>query len=259
VRSGLTCILAQELTREGIWEALQARRTYATTGERMYLTVRSRGHDMGEEFTTTEPPELEVAVRGTKPLHSVEVVRGKQPVYQHKLFKKGGYLPDRLRLAWSGARITSRDRHTNWDGKLHIDRGSFRDVQEFAFDNRRQGVTGFLPTEIGWHSYTSGDVDGLLVDVNATADSRLKFTSGPCTFEFTLGEVQQGPIVEEAGGVNQRVEVSLAPAGPGPQSVEFSFVDEEAEPGLNRYYVRVMQEDGEQAWTSPMYIHYEPR
>ena len=37
VYGGLTCIYASELTREGLWEALKARRCYGTTGQRILL------------------------------------------------------------------------------------------------------------------------------------------------------------------------------------------------------------------------------
>ena len=42
VYGGLTCVLATELTRKGVWEALRARRCYATTGRRIDLDVRAQ-------------------------------------------------------------------------------------------------------------------------------------------------------------------------------------------------------------------------
>ncbi len=43
---------------------------------------------------------------------------------------------------------------------------------------------------------------------------------------------------------------------PGRPRVEFTWTDEEKRPpGLSWYYVRVLQEDGEIAWGSPMWVH----
>ena len=39
---GLTCYHANELSRDGIFEALRSRRHYGTTGNRMYVDVRAR-------------------------------------------------------------------------------------------------------------------------------------------------------------------------------------------------------------------------
>ena len=37
----------------------------------------------------------------------------------------------------------------------------------------------------------------------------------------------------------------------------FEFVDNQPAPGENYYYVRVIQTDGELAWSSPIWVRYE--
>ncbi len=76
---GLAAILAQDLTREGVLGALQARRCYATNGPRIVLRVVLDGRRMGTLVPASEPgkkPALLVRVVGTAPLASIEVVRG---------------------------------------------------------------------------------------------------------------------------------------------------------------------------------------
>ncbi len=46
---GLAAILAEDLTREAVYEALRARRVYATSGPRILLRVSFAGHRMGAE------------------------------------------------------------------------------------------------------------------------------------------------------------------------------------------------------------------
>lgn len=258
VRSGLAGILAESLTREGIWEALKARRTYATTGERILLSVMSGGHYMGEAFATSHRPEIEVSVRGTAPLYSVEIIRGDRVVHDHELVRPGDHTPDHIRVAWSGARLKSRGRHTNWEGSLKVADGAFGSVTEFAFDSPRQGVTYQSDKEIRWRSITCGDLDGLIVEVESGNNPRFRFESHPVSFSFSLSELRSSPVSRDAGRVDQKVEVSLARAVHGPGEADFTFVDEEVEPGTHPYYVRVMQEDGEMAWSSPLYIDYRP-
>jgi hypothetical protein len=64
------------------------------------------------------------------------------------------------------------------------------------------------------------------------------------------------PLVVEAGGVNQRVKVSAIKAGELPKDLEFQFVDGAPRPGVNPYWVRVVQSDGTMAWSSPVYFEY---
>ena len=45
-------------------------------------------------------------------------------------------------------------------------------------------------------------------------------------------------------------------AHPGVQEVTFSYTDSEIESGTHYYYVRVIQQDGNMAWASPVWINY---
>jgi hypothetical protein len=57
---GLTAILARELTREAVLEALRARRCYATTGPRFLLEFTVDGAQMGSELTVKRGHVAEV-------------------------------------------------------------------------------------------------------------------------------------------------------------------------------------------------------
>ena len=76
VYGGLTCIYAAELTREGLWEALKARRCYGTTGQRILLEVTADGKPMGAAYQASQPPEISVKVIGTAPIERVDIFRG---------------------------------------------------------------------------------------------------------------------------------------------------------------------------------------
>ena len=45
---------------------------------------------------------------------------------------------------------------------------------------------------------------------------------------------------------------------PGRQEAAFEYLDVAAQPGQHWYYVRVEQEDGELAWSSPIWIDQRP-
>jgi hypothetical protein len=80
---GLAGIYAADRTREAVWEALRARRTYATTGERILLDFRLSDHWMGEEITSSALPARLVfrfSARGTAPIDLVELLENGAPV-----------------------------------------------------------------------------------------------------------------------------------------------------------------------------------
>jgi hypothetical protein len=71
----LVGVLAKELNREALWEAFCARRTYATTGARMWLVFRLDGQPMGSELALEGPPTISARVIGTAPIKRLELVR----------------------------------------------------------------------------------------------------------------------------------------------------------------------------------------
>lgn len=75
-RSGLMGVFAAELTRNAVFEALQKRRTFATTGERCYLDFRINNNFMGSEITVGEDSNCSVFIEycGTRPIRTVELV-----------------------------------------------------------------------------------------------------------------------------------------------------------------------------------------
>jgi hypothetical protein len=74
-QGGLAAILSRNLTREGIWEGLYARRCYATTRARILLELSVNGHPMGTEMTASGSRELSIGVFGTVAIETIEVVK----------------------------------------------------------------------------------------------------------------------------------------------------------------------------------------
>jgi len=75
---GITGIWAGELTRDAIWEALKARRTYATTGARIYLEFHVNGVLMGGNLRLDNPYQdrlIQGSISGTAPIAVVELIK----------------------------------------------------------------------------------------------------------------------------------------------------------------------------------------
>ncbi|MDQ3702525.1 MAG: DUF3604 domain-containing protein, partial [Chloroflexota bacterium] len=291
---GLTAVLARDHSRAAIWEALKARRTYATTGARLLLDVvarartpegregsEGRDYPMGSivdlsAIDLSDPRRLEIAVsvHGTAPLWRVEVLRWPDVVYRHVLSSSDVSLPirdvssgrHRLRIGWTGSRIRARRRMTRWDGGLSVAEGTLLHAQGWGFDHPEDGITARSPHSVTWRSETAGDWDGIVIDLAANDDAPLRFESGPATFSFTPRDVAAGPLVIDAGGVGQQVHIErdLGPDAPRQASFVYHLPAEEAPSGTSgtsgtstgreAYFVRVTQQDGHIAWSSPFFV-----
>jgi hypothetical protein len=75
---GLAGIFSQSRTREGVHEAMRARRVYATNGPRIYVESSLLNQPMGSTLdpaVLSGPVELTGRVVGTAPLSSVDLIR----------------------------------------------------------------------------------------------------------------------------------------------------------------------------------------
>jgi hypothetical protein len=67
-------------TRQEILKAFKQRHIYGST-DNIVAVVRSGEHFMGDEFTTGQPPVLQVKLVGTAPFSKVHVIRDGAYVY----------------------------------------------------------------------------------------------------------------------------------------------------------------------------------
>jgi hypothetical protein len=72
---GLTAVLAEELDRGPVFEAVRRRRIYATTGDKVVLEFSANGAPMGEEIDAAGEVVLKVRVEGTAAVDRVEIVK----------------------------------------------------------------------------------------------------------------------------------------------------------------------------------------
>ncbi len=72
---GLAVAISEANNREHLWDALESRRTYATTGTRIYIDFNVNGHPMGSEIKSVNTPVIIGKVGGTNKLETIEVVK----------------------------------------------------------------------------------------------------------------------------------------------------------------------------------------
>ena len=251
VYGGLTCVFAETLTRGGIWEALKARRCYGTSGQRTLLEVTADGSPMGSEFQAIAPPEISVRVQGTAPIERVNLFRGLDKIYSFP--EQVERDPNRVRIAWSGQRILARNRKVGWDGSVSLDQGRIVDVEGYAFDTPAEGIQDSSDQNVTWKSVTTGDADGVILNLDARADAVLDFRTQVVNHSVSLGQIADGPVKVACGGVDIQVVFESLPIGVGHEAA-FTFRDKDLAQGCNPYWVRVLQTDGGKAWSSPIYV-----
>ncbi|MHC4875629.1 MAG: DUF3604 domain-containing protein [Planctomycetota bacterium] len=259
LRNGLTAVYATELTREALWEALQQRRCYATTGERIRVWFEVDGQPMGSELVTNESPQIRFRVAGTQAIERVDLFRGVEiikswPVASSVVSSEGEVAE--LRVLWGGTerKGTARLQRAKWDGSLAASNGQLELLETINFQSYDDNARLESPSRIEWTNQSAGNAAGVLVRIHGDDSTELKLESGPTSFAVSLGDVRTSSHRVDAGGVSRFAEIGPPPDVDGPQSFGSEFVDDTPLEGEFPYWIRVTQVDQSLAWSSPVYV-----
>ena len=260
VQGGLTCVLAEELTRKAIFNAIRSRRCYGTTGARIYLEFTVNGHLMGEAFSASNSVKVYAKVHGTTPMEKLILMRGREEVHviQPEQFAHTG-LSSRLRISWEGARIRGRARRVTWDGKVQTTGVRIVKATTCAFDSPEDGIISQDDSTVEFKSSTVGDVDGLDLCLEQADSGMIRFESRVGQISLDLADLGTEQKVFNFGGIGIKVRVQRYP-----ENLTLSPLLLEREVALqagrmNPFLVKAIQEDGHIAWSSPIFVTHENR
>ena len=143
-----------------------------------------------------------------------------------------------------------------------MEKGCLRGAETYAFDRLDQGICVCTDKYVSWESSTSGDYDGLILDVEGDDDTVLRFASKQGCAEVTLGEIRKGRIVKDMGGLNLRLEFEEAPDAVSGQEwlpccQTERVISLPARTGEHAFWVKVTQSNGNAAWASPVFVTVE--
>jgi hypothetical protein len=275
---GLTCYFMPELTRDALFEALRHRRHYGTTGVRIYLDLRasfdqpvtgfSEDPQLGpaREFATHEalmgdiirpgraPMHLAAEVIGTAPIERVDVMHGTSVAQTVRPY----VVPDlgrRVRVLWQGAEYRGRGRETLWEGKLAIAGNRIARFAPVNFLNPERRVQETeAGTALAWSSVTTGNLAGIDLWLDAAHQGELNIETSVVSGIVDLAALTDDTIAFDGGGLGRRLSVYRLPESDWSRHVALDHDVSFAGGSDLPVYLRVTQADGNQAWSSPIYL-----
>ena len=253
---GLTGILSDQLDRKSLWESYQQRRVYATTGARIHLDVTCNQFPMGSLITKTSGKEahLQVRVHGTAAIERIEIRNAMQVLETRRPYQSSD-LANRIKVLWQGSEVRGRGRQTNWDGNLQITGNHITALQPINFLNPEKQCHLQGPRHVNWRSTTTGGNAGLILELGKQRNGTLLVDTTEKKLSLSLAKLGMRGRTYKTGGVDKQISVYPLPAADGVQDMQFETKISEADltPGDNPLYICVVQEDGQRAWSSPIY------
>ncbi len=273
---GLTCLLLPELTRAAAIDCLRRRHHYGTTGNRMVIDVRVHFDQPAELFdedpalgTTSSrlvneammgdilrnaDREITLAVRvlGSAPIERIELRRGREVLETFRPYATAAQ-SRRLRVIWEGAEYRGRGRQTIWDGSATVRDNAITEVRRINFwnpDKRIDRDGNYLE----WEALTTGNFGGFDLILGDATAGRLEILTEHANLDLPIAEIGAEPITRDAGGLARKLSVRRLPEYLTECRVDLERRLPLAASGNSPFYVAVVQEDGYQAWSSPIYL-----
>ena len=277
---GLTCFIATELTRDGLFDSLRRRHHYGTTGHRLHLDVRAIFPTGGQRFerdpavfdTTSEAVTevmmgdivathdtrvtLAVEVEAGAPIERVELRNRERTISVHRPCARAA-LGSRIRITWSGADRRGRGARSRWQGEAVFSQAR---IERFAKINawnpeRKLEVRG--DRQVVWDSSVSGNFAGFDVWLADSREGSVTVRTNHGSIEVPLAEIGSDPNRAEFGGLARELRVQRLPDESTQRAISHQVEVELEDHHDNALWVCVTTEDGHQAWSSPIYVFRE--
>ena len=274
---GLTCFFMPELTRDALFDALRKRHHYGTTSPRIFIDVRGTADEPVTRFSDDPllgpaqeekvtqvmmgdivrpggvPMRLSAEVIGTAPLERVDVLHGTRVAATFRNCAAAD-LGRRVRVLWQGAEYRGRGRETLWNGKLKISGNRIACFAPVNFLNPERRVVESEPGTLTWTSVTTGNLAGIDLWLDDARAGALSIETNIVSGTVDLTTLADQAVAFDGGGLGRQLSVYRLPENDWSRSLRLEHMVQFSGSADLPVWLRVTQADGNQAWTSPIYL-----
>lgn len=268
---GRLAVIAQSLSRDAIWEAIQQRRTYALTGDRIELGFTLNGTMIGGLCPAQATREIAVSVHAGDRIDTIDVLHNNQVIHRESILPQpvedeAGRYKVFFEMGWG-----ERDDPFDWDVTIEVEEG-----QLLAVEPRLRGLSPIANDPRADFAYTTVESDenqlrihtktrrnlslhtpateGVLLEIDGSERSHLCLTVNGQQQRVALRDLRTGARSFYTGGF-------VSPAYCLHQAVPqreyqhtFTLTHHHDTTERDWYYVRVRQRNDQWAWSSPIWV-----
>ncbi len=274
---GLTCLLAEDLTRNGIFGALMRRHHYGTTnGTRVFLDTRatlateaeahiddpalggapsgrSRQAMMGDILAgvTDRTAQFSLDIQATSPIERVTLMNRTEVLEVWR--------PDvpprarRIRVMWEGSEYRGRGRETFWDGSVSLTGNGWSGVRPINRWNQDHQFAASAE-RLDFHGVTTGGAQGFEAMLDDASAGEIHIATNLVTATIPVAEIAAEDRRWDCGGLGRGLRVYRLPDVNPNTALRLTRDVALRADGDNALFIRAVFEDGCVAWSSPIYL-----
>ena len=276
-RFGLGALLANEMSRNALFDAMRNLSTYATSGDRIILDFELNGTQMGQRIGFSETREIHGRAIGTAPIRDVSVFKNNQIVWSQDYLLNSESGRDETEtyhlVFWSDSvpfhPLDNPRGHRVWQGRIEVSGATLAGLDNAAPDAANQSSD----TQATFRVTTRGSTGSFFIELeNVTEEAKVEVlladsseAGGIASFRanasipaskatFELASMTDGLAIAPVPVDSYNDNISFRRVHKdGPQDVRFEFTDIGSVQG-DYYYVRVRQANDAIAWSSPIWV-----
>lgn len=272
---GVLGVWAKDLTPESLFEAIRARRTYASTGERITLDVRLNDRPMGSELPAVADRQIDVRVEGQDSIAMIELVRNGKVI--ERFFpedqlegpvKLPGRAKCRIQYGWGPWAALNLGRVCPWDMTVRLEGGKILRAlgcyQSAPFGETFRDKLRLFDGEVKLESPTTRDqcfaedpTKSLILELEGKPDAHLSVhleKPAKMTVQARLSELITENVVTFTGVFTSESFIIHRLVSPVEYTANIRWQDRRRGKGADWYYVRVTQHNGHMAWSTPIWV-----
>lgn len=264
-------VWAEDLSRDALWSAIQQRRTYALTGDRIELAFMLNNALMGSIAPNNDQREIQVAVSGGSALDYIDVLHNNQLIHRETIFPTPvteGIFKIYLEVGWG-----EQDGAFDWDVSVEIQNGTLQDVEprfrgigptdnpaedtEFAYHHLNQEEANRVSFQTKTRKNASlhtASTEGICITVEGTADTTIAAIVNGREHTLKLADLFTGARTFYTGGFVSPA-ICFHRAVPMTEFAhDFTFTHQHHSTQRDWYTIRVRQHNNQWAWSSPIWV-----
>ncbi|MCW5643314.1 MAG: DUF3604 domain-containing protein [Rhodoferax sp.] len=275
---GLSCLLATELTRDGLFDALRRRHHYATTGCRAYLDTRvvfdapaelygddpNMGGTVSGQVNEARMGDIlrcgddavtfTIDVSAAAPIERIEI-RNRMQVLETWRPYTAEQLGRRIRIIWEGSEYRGRGRQSVWDGTATLSDNRIESATPINLWNIDKPLRQPSPQQLAWSALTTGGFGGADLLLADARQGRLKIDTGLVQADIALADIGlQDTVLETGGGIARQMRLFRLPDDNPTHTARLSRRISRDRAGEDALYVCITLADGHRIWSSPTYL-----
>jgi hypothetical protein len=274
---GLSCLLATELTRPALFEALRKRHHYATTGCRAILdtaVLLDREAELfgddpamgGKPVARTDRGMMGDILRsadravtfraefvGSAPIERIEIRNRMEVLETVRPFDRA-QLGRRIRVIWEGSEYRGRGRQTVWDGTARLEGNGFERIAPINLWNLDKKLERRSATVLAWQALTTGGFGGFDAWLDDPRSGTLTIDTGLVKTTIDVASIGLEDQVFANGGIKRQIRIFRLPDQNPVHDLRIERRLTLRDDGDNALYVCATQENGHLIWSSPIYV-----